>query len=116
MPVFSFKLPKTVAAPDPLLPTKEWQIIQESDFSKVRCRLACIKNQKDIWKWPKELPKEFSSSHWTHFLTNHSPLLSIVFSMKQAQLEFAFSVLVEHLEEVTPGNGIDRKCGEFISK
>lgn len=108
---------KTANAPDILLPTKEWQNHQESDFSKIRCQVSKLYNKKDVWFSDVKLPPidENNSMYlWKNFFQTHDPILTIVFPMTQATLESILEILIECLNETPPGGGILPEHGKYV--
>lgn len=54
-----------------------------------------------------------TSELWISFLHKHEPDLSLIFTMKQSVLEFLLDFLVENLNNVSKGDGIEQTCGNF---
>lgn len=105
-----------MSAPESLVPTLEWQNCQVTDFSDIRTRISKMYDKQESWvhavKYPP-IDAKNSNELWKNFLENTMPDASLVFTMKQFILEFILDFLIENLNEIPDGLGIDSMCGEF---
>ncbi|CAH0405266.1 unnamed protein product [Chilo suppressalis] len=103
-------------APERLIPTIEWQNIQVADFSDVRMYISRLLANKSLW--PNNIEKvkieENTVRGWKTFFLQREPTLTCVLGLPHILLDRGLEVLTEILAQVSHGDSIDHRTGQWI--